>query len=97
MNDVFQVRVRTAAVAGWWTLLIGLVFISVQWMAYLAAMAHRPAWLLSVWGPEASWPLIQSVWFWAIVGLKACLLLAALPVVWLTLWARQLRKRAGAA
>jgi uncharacterized membrane protein (Fun14 family) len=97
MNDVFQMRVRAAAVAGWWTLLIGVVFLSLQWLVYLAVMSHRPAWLLCLWGPETSWPLIQSVWFWATAILKLCLWLAALLVLWLTLWARQLRKRAGGA
>jgi hypothetical protein len=97
MNDVFQMRVRAAAVAGWWTLLIGVAFLSAQWLAYLAVMSHRPAWLLCLWGPDVSWSLIQSVWFWATAILKLCLWLLALLVIWLTLWARQLRKRAGGA
>jgi hypothetical protein len=36
---------------------------------------------------------VQQVWFWAIAVLKFILWLMALVVVWLTLWARQLRKR----
>ncbi len=34
MNDVFQKRVRAAAVAGWWTLLIAVIFLAIQWIAY---------------------------------------------------------------
>jgi hypothetical protein len=28
MNDIFEKRVRAAAVAGWWTLLIAVAFIT---------------------------------------------------------------------
>ena len=90
--DVFAQRVRTAAVAGWWTLLIGAVFLVVQWVAYLVFMSIRPGWLLSLWGPEASWPFVQSVWFWATAIFKLFMWIVALVVVWVTLWARQLRK-----
>jgi hypothetical protein len=46
-------------------------------------------------GPGTDWALVQKVWFWAIVFLKFVLWLTTLVVTWLTLWARQLRKRAG--
>jgi hypothetical protein len=95
MNDLFEKRVRAAAAAGWWTVLIAVAFITLQWIVYLAVMSARPAWLLSMWGPAASWPLVQQVWFWAIVVLKFVLWLMILVAIWLTLWARQLRKRAG--
>ncbi len=95
MNDIFEKRVRAAAVAGWWSVLIAVAFITLVWILYLAAMAARPAWLLSMWGPGTDWALVQKVWFWAIVFLKFVLWLMTLAVVWLTLWARQLRKRAG--
>jgi hypothetical protein len=97
MNDVFQMRVRAAAVAGWWTLLIGVVLLLLTWVVYLFAMSHQPAWLMSLWGPGVSWSFVQTVWFWGMGILKLCLWLAALLVLWLTLWARQLRKRAGGA
>ena len=35
MNDVFEKRVRAAAVAGWWTLLIAVGFITLH-------MGHLP-------------------------------------------------------
>jgi hypothetical protein len=37
------------------------------------------------------------VWFWAIAILKFCVWLLALVALWLTLWARQLRKQASKA
>jgi hypothetical protein len=94
MNDIFEKKVRAAAVAGWWTLLITVAFITLQWVVYLAVMSARPAWLLSMWGPGMDWTFVQNVWFWAIAVLKFGLWLMALVVIWLTLWARQLRKRA---
>ena len=94
MNDVFQKRVRAAAVAGWWTLLVAVLFITLHWLVYLAVMSARPGWFLAMWGPHVDWNFVRTVWFWAIVVLKFSVWLLALAVVWLTLWARQLRQRA---
>jgi hypothetical protein len=92
MNDLFEKRIRAAAVAGWWTLLIAAGFVTLQWIVYLVAMSARPAWVLSMWGPGVDWAFVQQVWFWGIVFLKGILWLMALVVIWLTLWARRLRK-----
>ena len=94
MNDVFEKRVRAAAVAGWWTLLIAVGFITLQWVIYLVVMHTRPAWFLALWGPDVDWAFVHTVCFWAIVILKFTVWLMALAAIWLTLWARQLRKRA---
>ena len=94
MNDTFERRVRAAAVAGWWTLLIAAGFLLVQWIVYLAVMNARPAWILSLWGTDPSWEFVQIAWFWVTAIFKLCVWLAALVVIWLTLWARQLQKRA---
>ena len=32
MNDAFEKKVRAAAVAGWWTLLIAVLFVTLQWL-----------------------------------------------------------------
>lgn len=95
MNDVFEKRVRAAAVAGWWTLLIAIAFLNFLWIVYLLVMSAHPAWLLSWCGPNITWSFLQTVWFWAIAILKVCVWLLALVVLWLTLWARQLKKREG--
>jgi hypothetical protein len=95
MNEIFEKRVKAAAVAGWWTVLITVAFITLQWIIYLVVMHTRPAWFLSMWGPEVNWAFVHIVWFWAIVVLKFILWLTILVVIWLTLWARQLRKADG--
>ena len=92
MNDTLEARIRTAAAAAWWTLLIGLAFLFVQWILYLVLMSSRPAWLLSLWGPNLGWETMNQIWFWALVLFKGFLVLPAFVALWLTLWARQLRK-----
>jgi hypothetical protein len=97
MNDGFAGRVRGAAVAGWWTLLVGAAVLSVQWCAYLFMTRARPAWA-APWllGPGMSWDSFLSVWWLFTVVAKGLLLLLALLCTWLTLWARRLRNAAGA-
>lgn len=94
MNDIFEKRVRAAAAAGWWTLLVAAVFLLIQWIAYLFLINTRPEWMQSMWGPDISWSYIQNLWFSITAIFKLCIWLIALVVVWLTLWARQLRKHA---
>src|SRR5574340_349374 len=91
MNDELSVKVRSAAISGWWTLLIGAAFLTVQWLAYLAIMNVRPGWVAAMWGGE-DWATIQSLWLRMAAVFKLCLWLAALPVIWLSLWARKLRR-----
>ena len=92
MNDAFEKKVRAAAVAGWWVVLIAAGFLTLVWLIYLAAMNTRPGWMLAMWGPDVSWAVVQNVWLWVMVAFKFCVWLMALVALWLTLWARQLRK-----
>jgi hypothetical protein len=92
MNDTFERKVRAAAGAGWWVVLVAIVFLAVQWFAYLAVMSAKPDWLLSLAGPGVDWPFLQKVWYWVIVGVKLFVWLLIFTMLWLTLWARRLRK-----
>jgi hypothetical protein len=83
-------------VAGWWTVLIACGFLTLVWLAYLCLMSSRPAWLLGLWGPDIHWSDVQYISLWAIAAFKLVLWLLALVVVWLTLWAWQLKKHATA-
>ena len=95
MSDMFEKRVRAAAVAGWWTLLLYVGFLMIQWIVYRLAISVHPAWLLSFWyGPDTTWSLVQAAWFRALLIMKMGVLPLALVTIWLTLWAKQLRKRA---
>jgi hypothetical protein len=92
MNDPFEKKVRAAAVAGWWVILVAAGFLTLQWLVYLAIMSIQPAWLLALWGQGVDWPFVQNLWLWIMAIFKMCVWLLILVVLWLTLWARQLRK-----
>jgi hypothetical protein len=93
MNDIFEKRVRAAAVAGWWVVVIGYALLSVVWLVYLAIVSARPAWLLTVWGGgDVTWSFVQTVSLWFMGAFKLGLWLLILVVLWLTLWARELRR-----
>ncbi|HMF17404.1 MAG TPA: hypothetical protein VKE98_09370 [Gemmataceae bacterium] len=92
MNHSFEKKVRAAAVAGWWVVLIGYVLLLFTWVVYVFITSARPAWLLSMWGLDVSWDFMQTVSLWFMGVFKLCLWLMFLLALWLTLWARQLRK-----
>jgi hypothetical protein len=93
MNGVFAERVRSAAVAGWWTLLIASIFLTVQWLAYLTIIGSRPAWLLAFWGGgDMDWRTVQTIWIWVTAAFKMMVWVAAMLVIWLSLWARRLAR-----
>ena len=86
-------RVRAAAVAGWWTVIIMAVIMAAQWLVVLAFLQHRPAWLLSLWGGgELDWPGVHVIMLYFFGAFKLILFAAVIIVIWLTLWARRLKK-----
>jgi hypothetical protein len=94
MNEDFAGRIRSAAIAGWWTILIGSLFLTFQWLASLALLSIKPGWLLTLWGPDITWKTVRTIWLWAMAIFKICLWLITLVVIWLSLWARRLSRRA---
>ena len=93
MNDPFEKKVRAAAVAGWWVVLIAVGFLT----RYLGRLPRRhvrsPGWLLTMWGPGVDWAFRpERVVLGSWCAFKFCVWLLILVVLWLTLWARQLRK-----
>jgi hypothetical protein len=95
MNDVFERRVASAAVALWRAVLLDAGLLLVSGIAYFGIIHTRPAWYISLWGPEVSWASIQNVWLWSIVIIELMALQMAFVALWLTLWARQLRTMIG--
>jgi hypothetical protein len=93
MNDPFEKKVRAAAVAAWWAVLIAYALLLVTWAVYLGLLTVRPAWLLTLWGgDDVSWSFVQTVSLWFLGVFKVAIWLMILAALWLTLWARQLRK-----
>lgn len=95
MNDSFEKKVRAAAVAAWWVVLTGYALLTVVWVVYLALVTARPAWLLAMWGHDVTWDFMQTVSLWFMGVFKLFLWFLILVALWLTLWARQLRRTAG--
>lgn len=95
MNSGFERRVHTAAVAGWWTLLIAVIVLLIQWGCYLWVMNARPDWVLAMVGKGVSWPFLQKVIVLAVTGLEMGVWLMAVVVIWLTLWSREMHRIGG--
>lgn len=93
MDEIFAKKVKAAAAAGWWTLLIAYCILLIQWLAYLLIMAKQPAGILCIWGQGATWAEIRNVWLWGMVAFKLGVGMTLFVVIWLTLWARQLAKK----
>jgi hypothetical protein len=93
MDDQFAQRVRSAAAAGWWTVLIGVIWLTVVWFVYLAIMAHRPEWMLCLWGgQDMTWATIRNISLWFFGVFKLVLYIFVLLSIWLTIWGRKLRQ-----
>ena len=91
MDNAFRAKVHAAAAAAWWTLLVAVAFVIVQWLGYLLALNVKPAWYLSLCGPGVTWESLAATWFHALVLLKLGIWPIAVAAVWLTLWTRHLR------
>jgi hypothetical protein len=93
VDEKFIKKVRAAAVAGWWVLLIAFGILLIQWLAFLLMMSKQPTGIVYLWGEGFTWPEIRTVWLWAMVAYKFVVGLMIFVVIWLTLWARQLAKK----
>jgi hypothetical protein len=91
MNNEFVQRVRSAAIAAWWTVLIAALLVTLQWVAYMVILSAKPAWFLALCGPDIAWSTVQTILINAIATMKICMWVLALLAVWLTLWSRRLR------
>jgi hypothetical protein len=59
---------------------------------YLVLVSARPEWMRAMWGQDVSWDFMQVVSLWFLGVFELFLWILILVVLWLTLWARQLRK-----
>jgi hypothetical protein len=93
MDEMFIKKVRTAAVAGWWTFLIAYSVLLIQWLVYLLIMSRQPAGMLCLLGEGVTWQEFRTIWLWAMVAFKLGIGMMLFVVIWLTLWARKLAKK----
>ena len=92
MDDTFTKRVRVAAAAGWWTILIVYCFFVLNWLLYLFIISKQPSWMLKLMGEGLTWQTYQTLWLWGMLVFKLGILLMAVIVVWLTIWGRGLSR-----
>ncbi len=91
MESTLSRRVRTAAVAGWWTLLVAAAFATAAWLMFTGFMCRQPAWILKLWG-GVTYEGILPYALWAFTVYKVFIWMLLLVTVWLSLWARGLRR-----
>jgi hypothetical protein len=92
MYDLFTKRVRAAAIAGWWTVLIVALVGLAQWVLYLYYASSQPVWMARFWGEGVSWEMVLGTWLWMMVALKIITWVLLIAVIWLSLWARRLAR-----
>ncbi len=93
MNEDLVKKVRAAAGATWWVVLIGAIWMTVGYLIWLAFMHGRPAWLLDLYGgAELDWCGFQIVVLFFFGLLKLGLFALVGAAIWLTLFARRLRR-----
>ena len=93
MNGSLAKRVRAAAVAGWWTLLIAWLWLTFAWVVWMAILHTRPEWMLKLWGGgELTWPKVHDLMITFLAVFKMIVGLALLVVIWLTLWSARLKR-----
>ena len=72
MDEIFTKKVRSAAAAGWWTLLIAYCILLLQWFVYWLIMNRQPEGMLCLWGKGVTWTEIRTIWLCAMVAYKLC-------------------------
>ncbi len=93
MNDEFAKRVRSAAIAGWWTLLAAAIWMTAGWLAYLVILNTQPQWMLTLWGGgQLTWSKVQEIGFVMFALFKVILFVALLIVIWLSIWQCKLKR-----
>ena len=87
MTEEFEELVEAAAAAGWWTVLIGAIWLTLVWLLWRSILKSKPAWLLKLWGFELDWKDMQRIMIHFMVVAKMILFVCILLCIWLSLWA----------
>ncbi len=86
MDKEFVAMIQAAAVAGWWTVLIAAIWITIAWLVWRGVIKSKPAWLMRLWGFDLEWQEVQRIMFYSIAIMKMSLFVCILICIWLTLW-----------
>jgi hypothetical protein len=92
-SELLAKRVRSAAVAGWWTILVIVGLMTAQWFFVLMILDAKPDWLLKLWGGgELDWPTVHTIVLWFFTVFKLMMFGFVIAVIWLTLWSSRLKR-----
>ena len=95
MNGNLAKSVGAAARAAWGTVVLGAAWLTVGYVVWLVILDARPAWVLALWGGgDLAWSTVQEMSLWFTGAFKAVLFVVVLAAVWLSLWARGLKRAA---
>ena len=96
MNGDFDKKVRAAATAGWFTGLIGAIWLAVSWVVFLLLLRAKTDWVLTLWGGGSlTWEQVHMIMIYAMAVLKLVLFVFLLCTIWLTIMGRRLTAQAG--
>jgi len=86
-------RVGSAAIAGWWTVLIVATWMTVAWFVWLAILNAKPDWLLRLWGGgDLDFSTIRTIVLCFFTAFKLLLFVLVIMTIWLTFWANRLKR-----
>ncbi len=91
MSGPLYKRVRAAAVAAWWTVLIGAVLVAFQWFGFVHIVRVKPHWLQDMAG-GMDWANIEAFGLTMIVIVRLLIFVLLLVTIWLSIWANRLKK-----
>lgn len=91
MNDLLYNKLRAAAGAAWWTLLVGFGILLLVSAWFILALHIRPDWAPPVWA-GVSWDTVEGVGLTIIATFKLLLWMILLVAVFLSVWARRLKR-----
>ena len=97
MSDQLATRVRSAATAGWWTILIAMIWMTAGWLLWVFwLLPCQPSWVITLWGGQEflNWQDVYNVFFAFMAAWKLMLFALVLATIWLSLWARKLKRAA---
>jgi len=80
-------QLRAAMRAGWWTLLIGALYITVAWLIRAAVVGWELTWVARLWGTSIE--EVARIWLGAIFLCKLMLFLCFLACIFLTILVRE--------
>lgn len=92
MNDAFAIRVRAAATALWWTVLIAVLWVMAMWLLWMGLLHSRPDFVIWAMGGSVTGDQVHWVMIVAIMVARFFVLILILTAIWLSFWARRLRR-----